>query len=143
MPISVSTLVVCPRCKCLRSFLNVSGGGVQYRCSGCEWTFTFAAQAPTGTTNAAIVAPAATFALSVASGGASFTSGMYLLLDTGVNAEVVRVSAAPTGTSVPVGAGFAKPHLTAVTFGQLLISSTYAAVGQEQVPNPSPYLTGG
>jgi hypothetical protein len=130
-----SVLVICPRCKCLRSFVNVSAGGVTYRCSGCEWTFTFTAQAPAGTATAAVVTPATTLAITVASGGASFTAGMYLLYDTGLNAEVVRVTTTGTATSIPVAGGFAKTHLTAVTFGQLLISSTYAGTGQEAVPN--------
>src|SRR5260370_38347610 len=100
-----NALVTCPRCKALRSFVNVSAGGVTYRCSGCEWTFTFAAQAPTGTSNAAVVTPATTFAISVASGGASFTAGMYLLYDTGGKAEVLRGTPTGTATSSPVAAG--------------------------------------
>jgi len=108
------------------------------RCSGCEWTFSLSTQSPTGTTNAAITAGVST-ALSVASGGASFTSGMYLLVDTGQNAEVVKVSGTPTGTSVPVPGGFVRSHNSAVTFGQLLISSTYSGAGQEQVPAAAPY----
>jgi len=128
-------LLTCPRCKILRSFMmtdNITG-----RCGGCEWTFSFSTQAPTGTTNAAITARVST-AISVASGGASFTNGMYLLLDTGQNAEVVRVTGTPTATSVPVPV-FARSHGSAVTFGQLQISSTYSGVGQAQVPAAAPY----
>jgi hypothetical protein len=135
MAIPLNALVICPRCKTLRSFVNVSAGGIQYRCGGCEWTYTFTAVAPTGTATAAVVTPATTLAITVASGGASFTAGMYLLYDTGVNAEVVRVTTTGTATSIPVAAGFSKPHLTAVTFGQLLISSTFAGTGQEAVPS--------
>ena len=131
----VSALVICPRCKTLRSFVNVSAGGVQYRCGGCEWTFTFAAVAPTGTATAAITLPLTTFTIAVASGGASFTTGMKLLYDVGALAEVVTVSATGSATSIPVAAGFSKTHLTGVTFGQLAISSTYAGVGQAAVPN--------
>lgn len=133
--IPVSAMIICPRCKALRSFVNVSAGGVTYRCGGCEWTFSFTAVAPTGTSNAAIVTPLTTFAISVASGGASFTSGMKLLYDTGVSAEVVTVTATGTATNIPVAGGFSKTHLTAVTFGQLAIVSTYAGAGQEAVPN--------
>jgi hypothetical protein len=144
MPLSVSALVICPRCKTLRSFVNVSAGGVQYKCSGCEWTFTFTAVAPTGTLSAAIVTPASATALTVASGGASFTNGMRLLIDTSVNAEVAQVTGTPTGTSIPVPLGsLAKAHSNGAAFGQLAISITYAGVGQVQQPNPSPYLTGG
>jgi hypothetical protein len=121
-------------------FVNVSVGSVQYKCSGCEWTFTFATQAPTGTSTASVTT--ASTAITVASGGASFTAGIKLLYDTGVNAEVVTVSATGTATNIPIVGTFAKPHGN-VTFGQLAISSTYAGVGQAQQPNPSPYLTGG
>jgi hypothetical protein len=128
-------LLTCPRCKALRPFMmtdNITG-----RCGGCEWTFTFSTQAPTGTANAAITAGVST-AISVASGGASFANGMYLLLDTGQNAEVVKVTGTPTGTSIPVPV-FVRSHNSAAAFGQLLISSTYSGVGQEQVPAAAPY----
>ncbi len=130
--IPVSALVTCPRCKALRSFVNVSAGGVTYRCSGCEWTFTFTAVAPTGTSTASVTT--ASTAITVASGGASFTAGMKLLYDTGANAEVVTVSATGTATNIPIAGTFAKPHGN-TTFGKLAISSTYAGVGQEAVPN--------
>jgi hypothetical protein len=112
-------------------------GNLSGRCSGCEWTFSFTTQSPTGTTNAAITAGSST-AISVASGGASFTNGMKLLLDTGQNAEVVTVTGTPTATSIPVPR-FVRSHNSAVTFGQLLISSTYSGAGQEQVPAAAPY----
>jgi hypothetical protein len=132
-------LLPCPRCHFTRRFPmsdNITG-----RCSGCEWTFSLGTQSPTGTTNAAITAGVST-AIPVASGGASFTNGMYLLLDTGQAAEVVRVTGSPTGTSVPVPV-FVRNHNSAVTFGQLLISSTLSGIGQAQVPAVSPYLSGG
>jgi hypothetical protein len=139
--VPASYLLTCPRCHGLRSFMmadNLTG-----RCGGCEWTFSFTTQSPTGTTNAAITAGSST-AISVASGGASFTSGMKLLIDTGQNAEVVTVTGTPTGTSIPVPAGFARNHNSAVTFGQLLISSAYAGIGVgTAVPLVSPYLGGG
>lgn len=130
----------CPRCWALRSFSNVSGGGITYRCGGCEWTFTFGTQAPTGTTNAVLTAGGGT--ISVASGGASFTNGMILLLDTGTNAEVVTVNGSATGTSIPVAGGqtgqtrggLLRGHSSGVTFGQLLVSSTYGGTGEEAVP---------
>lgn len=36
-------LGVCPRCKILRLFNNVSQGGSKYACNGCEWPFTIGA----------------------------------------------------------------------------------------------------
>lgn len=142
--IPANTVALCPRCKALRSFLGVSGGGIQYRCSGCEWLYTFTTVAPTGTSSAAVVTPGSTFAITVASGGASFTTGMLLLYDTAANAEILRVTATGSATSIPVGSGvptpgqvqsgFAKAHLTAVTFGQLLISPSLSAVGEDAVP---------
>lgn len=125
----------CPRCKFPRVFPNFSAGGVTYRCGGCEWTFTLSTQAPTGTTNAAINTPATVTALSVASGGASFTNLMWLLLDTGTNAEVTQVTGTATGTSIPIAAGgLAKTHLTAMAFGQLLVTPAFNAVGEDAVP---------
>lgn len=58
--------------------------------------------APSGTTSAAIAAGAT--ALPVASGGASFTQGMVVKLDTGASTEVVTVGAGSTGTSIVVSA---------------------------------------
>ena len=142
--IPAGVFITCPRCKVPRPFLDVSEGSVQYRCAGCEWTFTLTTTAPTGTANAARAQGSNT--ISVASGGASFTNGMTLLYDTGVNAEVVQVNGVPTGTSIPIAGqfsgetrdGFAKGHGAAPTFGQLAVSSTFGGVGQEAVPaNPS------
>jgi hypothetical protein len=133
-------LTACPRCKVLRLFVDVSGGGTAYRCGGCEWTFTLSTTAPTGTSNASRNAGDTT--ISVASGGASFTSGMYLLYDTGTSTEALVVNGTPTATSIPVAGqqagqsqgGFAKAHGSGVTFGQLALISTYGATGEEAVP---------
>jgi hypothetical protein len=82
----------------------------------------------------------------VASGGASFTNGMTLLVDVGVLAEVVQVNGSPTGTSIPIAGqwagetrdGFAKGHASGIAFGQLALAPTTGGVGQEAVPaNPS------
>jgi hypothetical protein len=54
--------------------------------------------------------------------------------------NLARVTGTPTATSVPVPV-FVRNHNSAVTFGQLLISSTFS--GQAQVPPVSPYLAGG
>jgi hypothetical protein len=141
--IPADVTITCPRCKVLRTFLDVSEGGVQYRCAGCEWTFTLTTTAPTGTSTAAVSKGGTT--ITVASGGASFTNGMTLLYDTGVNAEVVLVNGAATGTSIPIAGqwtgetrdGWAKAHGSGATFGQLAVSSTFAGAGQEAVPaNP-------
>lgn len=129
--VPVATQLRCPRCKILRSFVNVDGG-VTFRCAGCEWYLTLTAVAPTGTTNASRSVGATT--IPVASGGASFTIGMQILMDTGVNAEVVTATATGSATSVPVTA-FAKAHNSAVTFGQLSVNPALAGVGQDQVPN--------
>lgn len=127
--------LVCPRCKILRSFVNVD---TLYRCSACEWYWTLGTHAPTGTDTAAVTAGVTT-AITVASGGASFTGGMLLLFDTGVNAEVVKVTATGTATNIPVCGGFIRNHAANATFGQLLISSTLSGVGQAQVRGPAPY----
>jgi hypothetical protein len=120
----------CPRCSnALRQFINTSQGGVQYRCAGCEWLFTASTQAPTGTGTAAVTT--ASTAITVASGGASFTAGMLLLYDTAANAEVVRAAGGSTGTSIPV-IGFTKAHSGGVTFGQLLLTPAFQGI--ERVP---------
>lgn len=135
--VPADSIVRCPRCWFLRLFVNMSQGGVTYKCSGCDWTFTFGTQAPTGTTNAVITAGTST-AIPVASGGASFTNGMVLLLDTGSNAEVVTVVGTPTATSIPVPlASFTKNHSSAATFGQLLLTPAYNNSGEQSVPQNS------
>ncbi|HTX28853.1 MAG TPA: hypothetical protein VME19_17755 [Streptosporangiaceae bacterium] len=118
----------CPRCLCSRLFvcLDTPGGQATYRCSGCEWAFSLTTKSPTGTTNAAITAGTST-ALSVASGGASFTSGMILVVDSGSLTEIVTVSGTPTGTSVPVPGGFAHSHASGAAFGQMLLTPSQAA----------------
>jgi hypothetical protein len=70
----------------------------------------------------------------MASGGAAFTTGMVLVVDTGNNSEVTTVVApGGTGTSVPVQA-LAKSHLTAAAFGQISLAVTYGSTGEEAVP---------
>jgi hypothetical protein len=123
----------CPRCKTYRRFVNVDGGTL-FRCGGCEWYWTLSTQAPTGSATAPVTAGVTT-AITVASGGASFTSGMLLLYDTLASAEVVTVTGSATGVSVPVPAGFIKSHLTGVAFGKLLISPALSGVGLDAVPN--------
>jgi hypothetical protein len=128
--VPAAVTLTCPREKILRRFGNIDGG-VTYRCSGCEWTYTLGTQAPTGTTNASASVGAVT--ISVASGGASFTSGMKILWDTGTAAEVVTATATGSATSIPVTACI-KAHNSAVAIGQLLVSSTYAGVGEDAIP---------
>jgi hypothetical protein len=122
--VPASVTVTCPREKVLRLFVNLDGG-VTHRCTGCEWQFTFSAVSPTGTDTATVTAGSTT-AITVASGGASFTSGMKLLFDTGTNAEVVTVGPGSTGTNVPVPGGFAKSHSANATFGQLQVAPSFA-----------------
>jgi hypothetical protein len=118
------------KCKTLRSFVNVDGG-VTFRCAGCEWYWSLTAGSPSGTTNAPLAQGAV--ALPVASGGASFTKGMQILLDTVTSAEVVNVTATGSGTSIPVTA-VVKAHLTAAAFAQLVIKPTLNGAGQQAVP---------
>ena len=127
--------LTCPRCRFRRFMVNVDGGTL-FRCQGCEWYFTLSTQAPTGTGTAAVTA-GSTVAITVASGGTSFTSGMLLLYDTAVsaNAEVVTVTATGSATSIPVAGGFIKSHSSSAAFGQLSIGSTLSGVGEDQVPN--------
>jgi hypothetical protein len=109
--------------------VNVDGG-INFFCAGCEWRWVMSTQAPTGALNAGVAVGAV--ALPVASGGASFTTGMVLLVDTGTSAEVVTVpSPGGTGTSIPVPP-LAKAHLSAATFGQLLLTPAFTAV--DRVP---------
>jgi hypothetical protein len=132
MPVPVIGQATCPRCKTRRSFLNTDGSTPLYRCAGCEWLFTLGTQAPTGTTNAAITAGVTT-ALPVASGGTSFTNGMFVLVDTGTAEELVQVTGVPTGTSVPVLGGFARNHNSGAAIGQVLL--TPATTTAERVPS--------
>src|SRR5215475_1177311 len=130
-------IATCPRCKTLRLFVNESQSGTGYFCAGCEWDFTIGTQAPTGTTNAAITA-GVSVTLSVASGGASFTNGMLLMVDGGTTAEVVQVVGSATGTSIPVPGGFSLNHGSAAPFGQLLLTPQNLTAGN-RVPNNPPW----
>jgi hypothetical protein len=120
----------CPKCKTLRSFVNADGG-VTFRCSGCEWFWSLTAGSPSGTATAPLAQGGT--AITVASGGASFTSGMQVLYDTGASAEVLTVGPGATGTSVPVSAAV-KAHLTGATFGKLVLTPTLNGAGQQAVP---------
>jgi hypothetical protein len=128
--VPAAVTLTCPREKILRRFGNIDGG-VTFRCSGCEWTYTLGTVAPTGSTNATRSIGATT--IPVASGGASFTSGMLILYDTGTAAEVVTATATGSATSIPVTA-LIKAHNSAVAIGQLSITSTYANVGEDAIP---------
>lgn len=127
--------LTCPRCRILRAFVAIDGQ-VSFGCSGCELRMSLSAVAPTGTSNATLAAGGT--AISVASGGASFTNGMLLLYDgTGTSCEVLTVNGTATGTSIPVTAAV-KAHSTAATFGQLAIAPSYAGYGVEAQPIPAP-----
>lgn len=126
----------CPRCKINRLFENISQGSTLYACNGCEWQFNIGTQAPTGVTNAAITAGVNT-TISVASGGASFTNLMYLMVDGGTSAEVVQVVGSATGTSIPVPASFVQNHNSGAAFGQLLL--TPASITAQRVPAAPPW----
>lgn len=126
--------LICPRCQALRPFNDIDGR-VLYRCAGCEWYFTFTAVAPTGTDTATLAVGGT--ALTVASGGASFTAGMYLLFDTSTSAEVLYVTTTGTATNIPVAAA-GKAHSANATFGKLLISPSYSGAGLDGIPTPTP-----
>lgn len=128
--VPAAVTLVCPREKFPRLFVNVDGG-ITFRCAGCEWSYTLATKAPTGVTNASRSIGAAT--IPVASGGASFTSGMVILIDTGTAAEVVTATATGSATSIPVTA-FIKAHNSAVAIGQLAVNPSFGGVGQDQIP---------
>ena len=82
-------------------------------------------------------------ALPVASGGAYFTAGMQLLVDTGANLEAVMVTAGATGTSIPLQAGppgsslggLARAHNSGTSFGQAKLTASSSSV--QAVPNAS------
>jgi len=126
--------LTCLRCKTGRYMVQIDGGTL-IRCNGCEWPHSVGTQAPTGTASAPLAAGGT--AITVASGGASFTGGMVLAYDTGLATEILTVTATGSATSIPVSAA-AKSHLTGVTFGQLAVTLTLAGqFGLEQVPgNP-------
>lgn len=132
MPTPVTVTMPCPREKASRLFINVDGATATYRCAGCEWTYTVGTQAPTGTTNATATAGVST-SLGVASGGASFTSGMFLAVGTGTAAEVVQVVGTATATVIPVPGGFVRTHNSGTTFGQLLLTPQQTAT--DKVPS--------
>jgi hypothetical protein len=127
----LDSTATCPRCHCPATMVSIDAG-TTWRCARCEWSWTFGTQAPTGVTNAVITA-GTTLAIPVASGGASFTTGMMVLVDTGILTETVKVTATGSGTSIPV-VGFTKSHASGAAFGQLLVSSTLAVSGGAGVP---------
>ena len=138
MAIPVTITETCPRCLTSRIFVNVDGTNATYRCSGCEWQFSLTTQSPTDTTNAIITAGVST-AISVAAGGASFTSGMLIVIADPGNVEVVVAGSGATGTSIPVPGGFIKTHASGVSIGQMLLTPLQTAV--DIVPALSPYPT--
>src|SRR6516162_688871 len=73
-------ILTCPRCHLPRRFVAIDGA-TSYRCSACEWYYTLSPVAPTGTASGALAAGGT--AITVASGGASFTAGMLVLYDFG------------------------------------------------------------
>ena len=125
--------MTCPRCNATRLFRIP---GILYRCTACEWLFALTAQAPTGTSTAAVTSPPSSVtAITVASGGASFTAGMSVLYDTGGTPEVVAVGGGATATSIPIPAGFTRTHASGAAFGQVSIATAYPTA--ETVP-PAP-----
>lgn len=136
MPVAVPAAIrlSCPRCRILRAFANMDGA-TGFRCSGCELQYTLSAVAPTGTSTAILAAGGT--AITVASGGASFTNGMLLLYDTGQNTEVLTVNGSASGVSIPVTAAV-KAHLSGVTFGQLANAASFSGYGVEPQPVPNP-----
>jgi hypothetical protein len=112
-----------------------------------DYTVTGTTATPTATTSAGIAAGVT--AIPVASGGASFTLGMFVeLVDTGTPAatEIVQVGSGSTGTSIVLAAGVATrfAHLTGMVVNNttapythsfaLLNGSVGAANGPAQGP---------
>jgi hypothetical protein len=124
----------CPRCRILRPFVAIDGGAI-FRCGACEWQWTLTTQAPTGTATATLAAGGT--AITVASGGASFTNGMLLAYDTGQLLEVLTVNGSSTATNIPVTAA-SRAHASSVTFGQLLIAQSFTGYGVDGVTIPNP-----
>src|SRR5262252_4242768 len=126
--------LTCPRCRVLRPFRAIDGATL-FRCGGCEWYYTLSAVAPTGTSTAGLAAGGT--AITVASGGASFTNGMVLLYDTGVLSEVLTVNGTATATSIPVTAA-ARGHSSGATFGQLAMAPRDSGYGVGNAIIPAP-----
>jgi hypothetical protein len=127
--------LTCPRCLTLRAFVAIDGIS-SYRCAGCEWYWTFSTVAPTGSATAGLSAGGT--AITVASGGASFTSGMTLLYDSGnTAAELLTVTATGSATSIPVTAA-ARAHLSGAAFGQLALAPSYNGIGVGDAAIPPP-----
>lgn len=70
---------------------------------------------PTSTMSAGV--SAAGTALTVASGGASFTTGMVVSIKDGASSELVTVGAGATGTNIPISA-LAFAHVSGTAFGK-------------------------
>jgi len=127
--VPATVALTCPRCKTYRQFVNVDGGTL-FRCAGCEWYWSLGTQAPTGTDTATLAVGGTS--LTVASGGTAFTSGMLLLFDTTVNAEVLKVTATGTGAGGHPGLAWRRlggPALLPWLTGVVLIVTSAATTG--------------
>ena len=121
--IPASVTLTCPRCWTLRSFDGIDGQ-LNYLCSGCEWLFTLGTKSPSGTINAATAAGAA--AMSVASGAASYTAGMKVLVGVGTAAEVATVGGTIAGVA-SVNTPSTAPAAATVISTVTLPAGTYSA----------------
>jgi hypothetical protein len=97
--IPVTAYTLCPRCHFKWWFTGFSAETL-YRCSACEWQFTYGAGASPLTTNASVTT--ASLALPFASGATVFTLGNVLYVNDGASSEIVIVNGTVTATSVPV-----------------------------------------
>jgi hypothetical protein len=97
--VPVTAYSSCPRCHFRWQFTAFSLE-TQYRCSGCEWAFSFGAGASPLSTNGSVTT--ASLALPFASGATVFATGNVLFINDGASSEIVIVNGTVTGTSVPV-----------------------------------------
>lgn len=124
---------LCPRCKALRSWVNVNGG-TTYRCSGCEWTWTL--QTPAIATPGV---PATTVTASNTTGtvvAVTITGGTL----TSVKVNTVQVGTTPGTYLVPVGGNISITYTVAPAWAWALpVTSGPAA----QNANALPVASGG
>jgi hypothetical protein len=122
---SPTQVLSCPRCGTTRILTTVDGT-VTHFCGGCEWTFTLGTTSPTGTLSGSH--NAGMNHLTLASGGASFTNGMFMLIDSGTTLETNWVNGTATGTNVPLAVPLSKQHGNGTTFAQLAVMPKFSGV---------------
>ena len=66
--------------------------------------------------------------LTVASGGSAFTTGSYIVVESGSVRQEIQTVAAQTGTTVTISGTFAYAHGSTTTFSQALPASTLVTI---------------